>query len=132
MQRKRTKTDLVLAFYCSSNVPVRWFRLHGFVSSVRRLFGTQPNFRLSSYCPGYSSLTSFPLRVRLLTYLKNCRCRLLPQGVSGKNIRFRWFHTCAEDFRLFFLSFLITVVVHWLTYNQCLSLSHSEVSWPFP
>ena len=104
-ERKREQKrilNFLFVFSCSSNVLVRWFRLHRFASVVRSLFGAHPEIGAATF--DYLHLVLVCVHSRL--YLVTSCSQLIFISKSSpsawwrrdKHICFRRLHTCAEDF----------------------------------
>ena len=123
---------IFLVFCCSSNVLVRWFRLHNCESGVRPFSRALPKMGAIIFVSLYIvvadvQLSSLPRHVPQETDFQTRVAPLLPPEVSiVGTYPFRGLRICAENLepRFFFIHFLITAVIHpWLADLQ-------RVLWP--
>ena len=117
-KESRHRQIFFLVFCYSSDVLVRWFRLHSCASGVRPLFGAQSKMGATTFDylrPGKCSLLSLPRHASLLT---NFQTQVVLFLSSAQKI---------------FKSYLITVVIHrWLAdLQRALWPDFSGVSKPF-
>ena len=123
-----------LVFCCSSNVLIRWFRVHGCTSGMRILFGVNPKMKLVFFASLYISLADvqllvLPHRISQSTNFQPRVVPLFPPGVVRRNQSVSSGSTPAQNtldlcFFFFLVIFLITVVIHpWLAALQ-------QVLWP--
>ena len=129
-----------LVFCCSSNVPVRWFRLHRFAFGVRPSF-SELNMKLGPHLWDIFTLSwlDFTRVFTPLCFRSNSHSNrfvlLFSPGVWGRTYPFPVVQLLRRRFGAsdFLKSFLITLVIHpWLAALQQVLWSDSpEASRPF-
>ena len=128
MWREREQTQSLnfffLVFCCSSNVLVRWFRLHWCASGVRPLFGAHLTMGATIFVSLYIfvagvQLSSLPRHVSQTTNFQTRVVPLLPSGVVGRNISVS---SCSPLFLIIF------DYRDWLAYNEYFRLTPQRSS----
>ena len=121
---EKERKDSELKFL-SSFLLLFWNAFPQFAFSVQPLYGDLIQNGAREISSPYIFVASIQLIVftssRLATTPSKCVIPFPPIGVSGKNIRFRWFHTYAEGFKP-------RVFPNHFNYNECLGLDVRRLS----